>query len=65
VVIADQQLGAVQAALLQAGEEGPPMDLGFAQGHADAQDGAFAVGPDAQGNEDGAIQHWPPCRTFS
>ena len=32
------------------------MHLGFAQGHADAQDGAFAIQPDAQGDEDGAVQ---------
>ena len=57
VVIADRQLDAVQAALLQAAEEGAPMDLGFAQGDADAQDGAFAIRADAQGDEDGAIQH--------
>ena len=33
------------------------MDLGFAQGDADAEDGAFAIGADAQGDEHGAIEH--------
>ena len=33
-----------------------PPDFGFTEGHADAQDGAFTGGIDAQGDEDGAIQ---------
>ena len=32
------------------------MDFGFTEGDADAQDGAFAFGADAQGDEDGAIE---------
>jgi len=32
------------------------MHLGFAQGHADAQNGAFAIQPNAQGDEHGAVQ---------
>ncbi len=32
------------------------MDFGFAQGHADAEDGTFAIGPHAQGDEHGAIE---------
>ena len=56
MVVADDQVHAVQAALLQAGEEGAPVDFGFAEGRADTQDGAFAVGPDAQGDEHGAIE---------
>ena len=56
VVVADDELEAVQTALLQALEEVAPMDFGFAQGDADAQDGALALGVDAQGDEDGAIQ---------
>ena len=56
VVITDEQCGGMEAALLEAGEKGAPMDLGFAQGDADAQDGAFAIRPDPQGDEDGAIQ---------
>ena len=33
------------------------MDLGFAQGDADPEDGAFAIGADAQGDEHGASEH--------
>ena len=60
VVVADDELDAVETALLQALEELAPMDFGFAQGDADAQDGAFALGVDAQGDEDGAIQELAP-----
>ena len=56
VVITDEQRGGMEAALLEAGEKGTPVDLGFAEGDADAQNGAFAIGADAQGNEDGAIE---------
>jgi hypothetical protein len=37
----------VQAALLQSGEKGTPVDFGFTQGGADAEDGAFAFGGNA------------------
>ena len=60
VVVADDELEAVETALLQALEEVAPMDFGFAQGDADAQDGAFALGVDAQGDEDGTIQELAP-----
>ena len=56
VVIADDQRGGMEAALLEAGEKGAPMDFSFAQGGADAQDGAFAIGADTQGDEHGAIE---------
>src|ERR1035438_6914201 len=36
------------------------MDLGFTEGDADAQDGAFTFGVDAQGDQDGAIQELAP-----
>ena len=36
------------------------MDLGFTEGDADAQDGAFTIGIDAQGDQDGAIQELAP-----
>ena len=32
------------------------VNLGFAQGDAAAQEGALAIGPDAQGDEDGAVE---------
>ena len=57
VVITDEQSGGMEAALLEAGEKGTPMNLGFAQGDADAQNAAFAIGTDAQGDEHGAIEH--------
>jgi hypothetical protein len=47
MIVADDELDAVQAALIEALEEGAPVDLGFAEGDADAQEGAFAVGIDA------------------
>lgn len=56
VVITDEQERGMQTALLEAGQEGAPMDFGFAQGHADAEDGTFAIGPDAHGNEHGTIE---------
>lgn len=64
VVVAGDQLNSMQAALLEAGEEGAPMDFGFAQGGADAQDGAFALGADAQGDEDGAVEHTSALADF-
>src|ERR1035441_4383291 len=36
------------------------MDLGFTESDADAQDGAFTFGVDAQGDQDGAIQEVAP-----
>jgi hypothetical protein len=51
VVVADNELEAVEAARLQALEELAPMDFGFTESDAEAQDGAFALGVDAQGDE--------------
>lgn len=53
--IADDELHAVQAALHQRGEEATPVRLRLAQGDTDAEDGAFAIGADAHGDEHGAI----------
>ena len=55
MIVADDVGDAAQAALDQALEEGPPMHLGFTEGDAHAQDGALAVGSEAQGNEDGTV----------
>lgn len=33
------------------------MDFGFAEGYADAEDLAFPIGSDAEGDEDGAIEN--------
>ena len=40
------------------------MDFGFTEGDADAQDGAFALGLDAQGDEHGAIQELAALADF-
>jgi len=50
-------LDAVQAARLEGGEEGSPVDFGFTQGRTDAEDSAFAFWGHAHGDEDGAVQH--------
>jgi hypothetical protein len=65
VVITDEPQGGRETALLQAGEKAAPMDLGFIEGDADPQDGAFPVGADAQGDEHGAVEHLSLWRTFS
>lgn len=54
VVIADDEFDAMEAAFLEVGEESAPMDFRFAGLAADAQDGAFAILIDADGDEDGA-----------
>jgi len=54
MVIAGDKGDAMQAAFFEAEEKGSPMDFGFADGGADAQDGAFAVGADADGQKDRA-----------
>ena len=57
VVIADEKLKASQAALLEALEEFAPVDFGLAEGDADAQDLAFAIGSDAEGDEHRTVEH--------
>ena len=47
IVIAEDGAGAAETAGDEGGEEFAPMDFGFAQGGADAGDGAFAIGADA------------------
>ena len=55
VGIADDEAGAVEAPGDQRGEEVAPVDFGLAEGDADAEDGAFAIGADADGDEHGAV----------
>ncbi len=55
MIVADDVGDAAEAALNEALEEGAPMRLGFAQSDADAEEGTFAFGRDAQGNEDGTV----------
>ena len=42
--VADEELEAAEAALLEAREEVAPVDLGFAEGDAGAEDLALALG---------------------
>lgn len=59
VVVADDELATAEAALDQALKEGAPMHFGFAEGDADAEQGALAGGADAQRDQDGAIPELP------
>lgn len=56
MIVADDELSAMETALLKGGEEVAPVGLCFAQGDADAQDGTVARDIDADGHEDGAIE---------
>jgi hypothetical protein len=49
---------------LEALQERAPMDFGFAEGHGDTQDLAFAIRADAQGNEHGAVQQLAALADF-
>ena len=55
MVVADEELEAAQAALLEAGEEVAPVDFGLAGGDAGAGDQALAVGGNAEGDEPCAV----------
>lgn len=57
MVIGDEELERAEAALLEALEEVTPVDFGFAECDAEAEDGAFTIGSDAECDEDGAIDH--------
>ena len=57
MVIGDEELERAEAALLEALEEIAPVDFGFAECDAEAEDGAFTIGSDAQSDEHGAIDH--------
>jgi hypothetical protein len=65
VIIADDEGDAAQAALDEAVEEGAPMHFGFTEGDAHAEDGTFAVGRDAQGDEDGTVAELAVVADFS
>jgi hypothetical protein len=55
VIVADDERDAAEAALDEALEEGAPVRFGLTEGDADAEDGTFAFGRDAQGEEDGTV----------
>jgi hypothetical protein len=65
VVITDEQQGGREAPLLQAGEKGAPMDLGFTEGDTDAEKAAFSVGPTPRATSTAPSSTCPPWRTFS
>jgi len=56
VIIADDELGAMEATFLERAEEVPPVGLSVAQGDADAEDGSVPGGIDADGDQDGAAE---------
>lgn len=56
VIVAGDVGNAAQAALQEALEEGAPVDLRFAQGDADAQEGTFAIDTNPHGDQDGAVE---------
>ena len=55
MVIGDEELKGAEAALMEALEEVTPVDLGFAECDAEAEDGAFPIGSDAERDEHSAI----------
>ena len=57
MVVADEELEALQAACLQALEEGAPVDFSLTEGDAEAEDLAFSIEADADGDEDGAVEN--------
>ena len=58
VGVGGDAVGDADAALLEAGEEVAPVDLGFGEGAGDAEDEAFAIVPaDADGDKGGAVSH--------
>ncbi len=54
MIVADDELNAVEAALLQALQKLSPMQFGFGEFATDAQHGAFAFGIEADGDQNGA-----------
>ncbi len=64
MVVADDELDAAQAALHQALEEGAPMNFGFAEGDAHAENVALAFRADAQGDEHGTVAQLPVVADF-
>lgn len=59
MVIADDEGDAVKPAFLKRGEEGSPVDFCLAQGGANAEDRAFAIGSHTNGQKHGGIKDDP------
>lgn len=62
--VADDELGAMETAHDERGEEVSPMHFGFTQGDTDTEDGALSVGADAHGDEHGAVYEKAPMADF-
>ena len=60
VVVRRDALNAVESTLMEFFEERSPVDFGFRQRDAPAQNGPFAVLADTDGDEDGAIDDGAP-----
>ena len=54
--VTDNEGEAMKAAGLEGGKEGAPVGFSLAQGDADAEDRAFPIEVDADGDKDGAVQ---------
>ena len=62
--IADDEGEAVKPSGLKRGQEVAPVNLGLAEGGADAENGAFPIGADPDGDEDGAVQELAALSDF-
>jgi len=64
MIVANDVGDALEVALLQIEEESPPVGFGLAEGHTEAENRALALGIDAQGDEDGAIDQTAAVADF-
>jgi len=64
VIVTGDAGDAAETALEEALEEGAPVDFGFTEGDAHAEEGAFAVGGDAHGDQDGTIEQLAVLANF-
>jgi hypothetical protein len=62
--IADDEGKAVKPSGLKRGQEVAPVNLGLAEGGADTENGAFPIGADPDGDEDGAVQELAAVSDF-
>jgi transposase-like protein len=62
--IADDKGEAVKPSGLKRGQEVAPVNLGLAEGGADTENGAFPIGADPDGDEDGAVQELAALSDF-
>jgi hypothetical protein len=62
--IADDEGEAVKPSGLKRGQKVAPVNLGLAEGGADTENGAFPIGADPDGDEDGAVQELATLSDF-